>query len=112
MFDGCVNENSTESERHSESEVKAQPSQVLPPNTQAVKEVEDNYRSLSILMKKFDQEMGSFSGHMEQITNDASNFAGLTKLWEEQAKMIEEEINEFQMEIDSVKETSSKKREV
>ena len=115
MHDGHTNKDSTTvMERHSddESEMLQVGGQVEArrPSTLAVNEVANDYRDLTDLMKDFEVEIGSFTGHMKHISNDVSNFAGLTALWDEQAKTIDQEIKEYQMDTDSQKVLSDKKK--
>lgn len=81
------------------------------PSTIVVNKLEDEYKNLTDLMMKLDVEIGSFTGHMGQIHNNVSSFVGLTELWLEQVKTIDQEMNEFQLvDADPDKVITEKKK--
>ena len=104
----------TETERNINNGVENQPIQIerqLRPSNSAIDAgIANDYRDLTDLMTKLDVEIGQFTGHMIQINDNVSNFVGLAKLWNEQAKTIDQEIEEFQRDVDPNKATTSEKK--
>ena len=104
----------TETERNINNGVENQPIQIerqLRPSNPAVDAgIANDYRDLTDLMTKLDVEIGQFTGHMIQINDNVSNFVGLANLWNEQAKTIDQEIEEFQRDVDPNKATTSEKK--
>lgn len=103
----------TGTERNIDNGVENQPIQIERglPSTPAVNDdIADDYRDLTDLMMKLDVEIGQFTGHVMQINNNVSNIVGLTKLWNEQVKTIDQEIEEFQRDTDPNKAVISEKK--
>jgi hypothetical protein len=57
-----------------------------------VKELSADYDLISRLMAELDREVASFTFSMEKVNSDFTEVAGLTKLWDEQAQIIEHQV--------------------
>lgn len=53
-----------------------------------------DYEELARLMVQLDKEVGSFTSNMTKLNNSIPEHAGLTALWEEQAKVLRGEIRD------------------
>ena len=62
------------------------------PSRRQVHEISTDFKLISRLMVKLDQEVASFSSSMRNVNNDVTEIVGLTKLWDEQARMIEHQL--------------------
>jgi hypothetical protein len=67
------------------------------PSKKAVDFLANDYKHLTSLMTTFEAEIGSFTNGMRKINNNSRDIAGLARLWDEQAKTIQRDVQECQI---------------
>jgi hypothetical protein len=81
------------------------------PSANSVAALSRDYAELSGLMAQLDREVGSFTRNMEKLNDNVPQHAGLTTLWEEQAKSLRRDMREATERVPSnVLSTAAKRR--
>jgi hypothetical protein len=77
-----------------------------------VEKLSSDYKLISRLMTKLDEEVASFTCAMEKVNNDCTEIVGLTKLWDEQAQIIEHQVAVKQFDANVNSELHSKEQPI